>query len=160
MRVEASQAVADFAAAARGFCQWCEGQGGELTDVSAASWLARLYGLAVVLPSVTCDYENDLPDVPVDALARAQAQLSTFAGRYYRKVFDPDPELDDAPVMGDLGDDLLDVYLDIRQGLMLFESGETRDALWHWSFLHRIHWGRHCVGALQGLHGLTVSNLR
>ncbi|MBW8882156.1 MAG: DUF5063 domain-containing protein [Asticcacaulis sp.] len=159
MKYQEPQVVTDFAATARGFCLWCEGEGSQTTDVNAASWLSRLYGLALALPSVESDNADGLPEIPVDVLARAQANLSFFVGRYYRGVFDPDPTLDDQLVVGDLGDDMLDTYKDIRRGLMLFESGEVRNALWHWSFLHRIHWGRHCASALLALHGLTLSNL-
>ena len=151
-----SPAVVAFAETARGFCVWCE-SGGGLSDVQAATWLCRLYGQALALPPVAPENAEGLLDIPPDTLARAAANLSDFNGRYYRKVFDPDPTLDEPPVVGDLGDDLIDTYRDIRRGLLLFDRGETVDALWHWSFLHRIHWGRHCVGALQGLHGLSLS---
>lgn len=154
---EFSRSTADFAATARGFCSWCEAVGSEHTDSQAASWLSLLYGQALALPQVGCDNEDGLPDLPADALARAQTCLAAFAGRYYREVFDPDPVLDEEPVVGDIGDDLLDTYKDIRAGLVLFERGEVRDALWHWSFLQRIHWGRHAVGAMMALHCLTIS---
>jgi len=153
------QTVLDFAATARGFCQWCEGENSERSDANAVSWIAQLYGLAVVLPSVTSDNEDGLPDLPLDVLARARANLAVFNGRYYREVFDPAPELDDEPVVGDIGDDLLDIYKDVRRGLILFDDGDVLEALWQWSFLHSVHWGRHCAGALLALHGLTLSNL-
>ncbi|MCE4557500.1 DUF5063 domain-containing protein [Roseateles cellulosilyticus] len=86
-----------------------------------------------------------------------KANLSQFSGLYYREVFDPDPQLNDEVVIGDVADDLLDIYLDLRRGLLTFERGEDQKALWHWSFSHRIHWGRHCVGALMGLHGMVLS---
>ncbi|WP_373717511.1 DUF5063 domain-containing protein [Roseateles sp.] len=154
-----AQAVQDFAATARSFCLWCEGEDFERTDAHAASWLARLYGLGVVLPSVDSDNEDGLPDLPAEVLVRAQTNLAVFNGRHYREVFDPAPELDDQPVIGDIGDDLLDTYKDVRRGLMLFDGGEVAEALWQWSFLHRVRWGRHCAGALLALHGLTLSNL-
>jgi hypothetical protein len=154
-----SQELLDFVTTARGFCRWCEDEAAEHADIHAASWLARLYGLGVLLPSTDSDNEHDLPEVPAQLLERAHANLAVFNGRYYREVFDPSPELEDPPGIGDVGDDLLDTYKDIRRGLMLFDAGQVAEALWHWSFLHRIHWGRHCVGALHALHGLTISNL-
>jgi len=65
--------------------------------------------------------------------------------------------LTDESCMGDVGDDLLDVYHDVRGGLVAFDRGEVNDAAWHWSFLHRIHWGRHAVGGLFALHCMHVS---
>jgi Domain of unknown function (DUF5063) len=69
----------------------------------------------------------------------------------------PDPTLREEPVMSDVGDDLLDTYHDIRRGLLLFDAQQADEALWHWSFLHQIHWGRHAVGALFALHCLSIS---
>ena len=94
---------------------------------------------------------------PEAALAKARGNLACFNGWYYREFFDPDPTLEEEPVMGDVGDDLLDTYKDIKAGCLLFERGEATEALWHWSFLHRIHWGRHAVGALFALHCLSLS---
>lgn len=159
MTTEESQTVLDFAATARGFCRWCEEERVERADVYVASWLARLYGLGVVLPAVESDNADGLPDLPPDVLMRVQSNLAAFNGRHYREVFDPTPELDDQPVIGDIGDDLLDIYKDVRRGLTLFDNGDVAEALWQWSFLHRVHWGRHCAGALLALHGLTLSNL-
>ncbi|MNT90328.1 hypothetical protein D3C72_2312100 [compost metagenome] len=62
--------------------------------------------------------------------------------------------------MGDLGDDLMDAYQDIRAGLLLFDEGRARDALWHWSFMHRVHWGRHATSALHALHCMGISKAR
>lgn len=148
-------AAADFAEAARGYCRWCEGS--VLTDVEAAAWLCRLYASALGLPEVGPENEEGLPDLPAEGLARAEAALASFNGRYYREVFDPDPSLTEEAVVGDLGDDLLDIYKDVRRGLLVYERGDVTDALWHWSFLHRIHWGRHAAGALLALHCLSLS---
>lgn len=150
----------DFADTARGFCAWCEASVPEPTDSKAAYWLGRLYAQALLLAETEPENENGLPELSADALEKAVSNLASFSGRYYREVFDPDPLLDEAPVMGDIGDDLLDTYKDVRAGLVLFDRGEVHEALWHWSFLHRIHWGRHVVGALYALHCLSISRLR
>jgi hypothetical protein len=150
----------DFAEVARGFCAWCEASEPELTDSQAAYWLSRLYAQALLLPETESENEDGLPELPADAMEKAASNLAAFSGRYYREVFDPDPLLGDAPVMGDIGDDLLDTYRDIRAGLVLFDRGEVNEAIWQWSFLHRIHWGHHVAGALYALHCLSLSRLR
>jgi hypothetical protein len=81
-------------------------------------------------------------------MAKATEALRPFVGVYYREFFDPNPELTDESCIGDIGDDLIDVYKDIKAGLLVFDRGEPMDALWHWSFLHKAHWGRHATGAL------------
>jgi hypothetical protein len=146
-----------FVAAARGFCAWCEGSEGVLSNSDAAYWLGRLYAEATRLPEVAPETEEDLAEIPAAALAKAKANFVPFWGRYYRKCFDPAPESSEEPVIGDLADDLLDTYLDVRRGLALFEAGEENDALWHWSSSHRTHWGQHAAGALYALHCLSLS---
>ena len=153
-----SSPVTEFAELARGYCTWCEGQSlGSDPELQAARWLARLYAAALVLPQAEPENEDRLPDVPAAESARARSNLAPFLGWYYRKCFDPDPLQNEAPGMGDLGDDLLDIYKDIKEGLVLFDTGEANEALWHWSFLHKIHWGRHAVGGLFALHCMHVS---
>ncbi|MBW8844083.1 MAG: DUF5063 domain-containing protein [Burkholderiales bacterium] len=153
------QAAASFADLARGFCSWCEASEFNGSERSVASWLARLYAAALELPDVDPENSDCLPELPGAAAAAAAANLACFNGCYYRMIFDPDPVADDEAVIGDLGDDLLDVYKDLKAGLVLEDRGMRTDALWHWAFQHRIHWGRHAAAALFALHGLTISKL-
>jgi hypothetical protein len=156
--VNHSDADTAFAEIARGFCAWCESSTlGAQPERDASIWLARLHAAALVLPDVGCDNEDGLPNLPEGGLAQATANLAHFVGWYYREFFDPDPSLDDEAVMGDIGDDLLDIYSDVKAGLVLMDQGKRTEALWHWAFLHRIHWGRHAVGALFALHCLVIS---
>ena len=151
-------AVDDFANVARGFCSWCEGDADAAArDSSAASWLCKLYFTALKLPQREAENEEGLPEIPVESLAKAVASLSGFNGWYYREYFDPDPTLSDDAVMGDVGDDMQDIYKDIRRGLLVYDRGDPIDALWHWEFQFRIHWGRHAVGAIFALHCMSIS---
>ena len=147
-----------FAELARGFCSWCEGSSlGVEREVIASQWLAKLHAGALSLPEVGLEYSEEFPEIQAELLESVHRNLGCFRGMYYREYFDPDPTLTDESVMGEVGDDLSDIYTDIRRGLVLFERGELVEALWHWSFLHRIHWGRHAVGAMFALHCLVVS---
>lgn len=147
----------NFAEIAAGFCAWCEANAfSRQPERQAASWLARLHASALELPDVEPENEDGLPSLPTHALASAKRNLAYFVGMYYRVVFDPSPELTDEPVIGDVGDDLLDIYKDVKAGLTLHEEGQLQEAVWHWSFLHRIHWGRHAVGALSALYGISA----
>jgi hypothetical protein len=110
-----------------------------------------------MLPRVASENTEGIPALPDQALADAIANLAKFSGWYYRVVFDPDYTLNEEPVMGDIGDDLIDTYKDIRAGLMLYDRGDTKDALWFWSAMHRGHWGHHAVNAISALHCLAIS---
>jgi len=152
--------TSDFAGTARAYCSWCEATHTEHTDSQAAYWLSRLYSQALMLEKVSCENSDGLPDIPQKDLDAAKSNLAKFFGRYYRVVFNPDCLLDEEPVMGDIGDDLFDTYLDIRRGLVLFDKSESNHALWFWSLMHRDHWGHHAVSALSALHCLAIAQAR
>jgi hypothetical protein len=150
--------IIQFAETARSFCSWCEAADADRSDVMAAFWLSQLHSCALLLPETEIDSAAAAPDVPDELRALARVNLSRFDGRYYRVVFDPDPTLDDEePVMGDLGDDLRDIYKDVRRGLLRFDSGHVNDAVWEWRFNHIVHWGHHATSALYALHHLTIA---
>ena len=149
MNAPFSSEIEAFANHAKGFCAWCEGSSlGENGSVLSAIWLARLHASAPALPETEPEYEQDLPELPAEALHRAEQNLNRFDGMYYRTVFDTDPANTEEPVMGDVGDDLLDTYKDIKRGLLLYGAGRVAAALWFWSYMHRVHWSKHAVGAL------------
>jgi hypothetical protein len=147
-----------FADLARGFCAWCESESlGPKVERTAASWLARLYAAALALPPTGPENDGNAPELAGPDVAQARANLGRYRGYLYREVFDPDPMAVDEPSMGDLGDDLLDIYGDLKRGLLLFLDGQVAEALWHWQFNHRVHWGHHAAGALYALHCLVVA---
>lgn len=152
MQDDRPSSVETFREHAIGFCSWCEGESlGTNREVMAAVWLARLHAAALLLPEAEPENEEGLPELPAAQLTQAQRNLAPFAGWFYRTVFDPDPRNTEAPVMGDVGDDLLDTYKDVKAGCLLYDRAQHSDALWHWSLMHRIHWGKHAVGALAAL---------
>jgi hypothetical protein len=115
-----------FAEVARAFCAWCEGPSlGKEKEGAVAFWLAKLYVTTLELPKVESVNAEGLPNLPEAALATTRANLGYFNGCYYREFFDPDPALVEEPVMGDIGDDLLDIYKDIKAGCLLFDRGEA-----------------------------------
>ena len=145
--------LAAFHQLALAFCAWCESDAcNALAGRQAAQWLARLHAAALDLPETGPENDWGLPELPSTELAAAERNLRSLFGWYYRTVFDPEPTNTDEPVMGDVGDDLLDTYKDLKAGNQLVEQGRVADALWHWSFMHRIHWGKHAVGALAALY--------
>ena len=158
MSLNNDDTVGLFIEIAYGYCLWCESSSlGQNPEVSAALWLAKLYSSALTLPYVEdCGVYQPLNVEPA-LLERAKRNLAHFDGMYYQEYFDPDPGVDAASSLGDVGDDLFDTYQEIRSGLTLHENGQPTEAIWHWAFSHRIHWGRHAVGALFALHCLHIS---
>lgn len=70
-----------------------------------------------------------------------------------------DPYLNAAPIAASLTDDLLDIYSDLRAGLVLLRGGgitAEATATWHWRFSFQTHWGDHAIDALRALHRASL----
>ena len=80
-------------------------------------------------------------------------QLAEY--NYYWEIFDP-YQLSE-PIEGSLADDLSDLYLDLSEGLELWENGDAalrRSIVWEWRFRFEIHWGHHAIDAMRAIHAL------
>ena len=158
MNTTPSASPAEFAHLAGSFCTWCEsGALGEAPEQAISQWFAQLYASGLRLSEV--EPEDGAPATVAPDTSKGEAAISKFRGYYYREIFNPDPRLEEEACMGDIGDDLLDVYKDIRRGLELYGLGFPLAAEWEWAFNFRVHWGRHAAAALLALHGLVHSSL-
>lgn len=148
-------AVRAVAEATRDYCAWCEGN--RATDPrqllrEATRHVARLYAAALELPDVDFADHPDPPDFPK---AEWDAMFKSFGAlpfNYYWEVYDPAIEGKEESVVGDVADDLTDIYSDLSKGLWLFDRGHAMAAVWSWKFTFDRHWGRHAVSALRALH--------
>ncbi len=128
---------------------------GEDAIRTALSRLASLYAAGVELPDVDFEAIDDgidtgsLPQAARDALAE---RLKEFPMQYYWEVFHAIGPEADQPCLGDVVDDLLDVYGDVREGLVTLDAGHEPLAVWHWRTTLGFHWGRHATSAMKALH--------
>jgi hypothetical protein len=125
--------VRGFRQAAAHFCRLLESNptdaDGWIENVLAA--VAKLYAFGHALPE--CNVSDNKPDI--DELfgvnyeewkrvySFVQSILATQAG--YWAYFDPSepPDSEEAPMFGDLADDLADIYRDIKPGLRAWDAG-------------------------------------
>lgn len=151
--------VSEFADLARAFCAWCEAASpGDDLARQLACWLARLHGAALGLPATKGDECGDqYPDLPEEALQHVKAKFAPLQGWFYREHLDLNPWAAEEVGMGDIGDDALDTYQDVKRGLLLHDAGLPGHALWFWSYMHRMHWGRHAAGAVYAIHCLQMA---
>ncbi|MDR4222315.1 DUF5063 domain-containing protein [Priestia megaterium] len=108
--------------------------------------LLDLYLQALRLPEV----EPDNAEAPQFEIPLPKVDFDKY--EYYWEVFDP-YKLDE-PGCGSLSDDILDIYKDLKEGIILFEQDTTNEAIWHWKFHFQSHWGSHVVNALRALHSV------
>ena len=80
---------------------------------------------------------------------------------FYWCYFDPSEPLDaiEEPCISDLGDDLADIYRDIKPGLRAWETHNDEylpAIVFDWKEpLFSSHWGVHAVNAMRALHPIA-----
>ncbi len=149
--------VGDFVEVARTYCTWAEGPPASPEQEArvALGLLVRLYGLALELPELSGDQEAKCIDH--SEWQKMFRRFDVLPFNYYNRVFNPLPVSSEAPGVGDLADDLADIWRDLRPGLKLLDEGHVDAAVWAWRNSFSMHWGRHATGAIQALHGWLAS---
>jgi Domain of unknown function (DUF5063) len=68
-------------------------------------------------------------------------------------VFNP-ASADHEVVYRSLADDVVDIYSDLKEPLVLFDKSEITSemAIWEWHLSFTSHWGHHAIGALKAIH--------
>ena len=134
---------------------------------SCAACLADLYGAAVTLSllSVEIDSEELIEDaVSTDQAKAIDDQIGQKLGGdcLYWTVLDARVESGrvEGEGVGDLGDELADIYRDLKNGLIAFNRSLANEAIWHWQWGFRSHWGEHVVSALPSCTELFMPALR
>jgi hypothetical protein len=113
--------------------------------------LATLYLVVRRLPDVFEDSASE-GGVGHAEWREIYERLSEMFGqdRQYWTVFDP--TADEDPILGDLADDLGDIYRDLETGLRALDAGISPQAVvFDWRYGFRDHWGRHLTEALRAL---------
>ncbi|MGO4887312.1 DUF5063 domain-containing protein [Anaerobacillus sp. MEB173] len=111
--------------------------------------LSDLYTKALSLPEVepknsqVASFDIDLPRVNFKQYEK------------YWEVFEP-YHLEEL-ICTSLADDILDIYKDVKEGILLYEQNEHMEAIWHWKFHFEVHWGSHAVDAMRALHSANFS---
>jgi hypothetical protein len=157
-KVEIPAEVVAFEQLARRYCGWSEGEpeNPHIELSIAMRQVCAVYAAALAIPGA--DPDPTAPNQFVDkndcqAIYR-RFQLLPFQN--YGEVFDPTVVPPETPVVGDLADDLLDIYADLKAGLLYYDAGHIPTAVYEWRFSWAIHWGRHATSALKAMHGFAM----
>ncbi|MCQ6282332.1 DUF5063 domain-containing protein [Bacillus sp. EB600] len=112
--------------------------------------LLSLYSKALYLPKV--EPKNDeVPDFEISI-----PQISFGKYNQYWEVFNP--YYLEKPVVASLLDDTLDIYIDVKRGIILYENKEYLESIWEWKCNFEIHWGSHAVDAIRALHSVIFDD--
>ena len=151
--------VEEFAKVASDFCLWVEGgpKNAEEEHFVATKYIARLYleGLELPICEPTEDHEWS---VNKDEYKRIFKRFSSLPFQYYWEVYKPVTDEPEEPVAGDICDDITDIYVDIKNGLTIWDKGSKVDDVFHWKTTFGFHWGDHATSALRALHKYDFEN--
>jgi hypothetical protein len=158
----------EFADVARRYCAFIE----NCRDLSAgqlitrvAPLLAELYLQGLMLPEgPPADEEFNVDLVSTEAHAEIMHAIDDQLGHYYAywNIFNPlqEPAGDNSPYQWGIGDDLADIYRDMKNCLSIYDIGteaSRREAVWQWRLGLAMHWGRHLVDSLCAIHALLFT---
>ena len=149
--------AARFSEEARRFISWADGSASSerLSAPVALRRVLALYASALELPqpwSVGVTMQ-DAPAPPPDGHLRAvRERAAAIPLQHYGEIFSPLLMPPEPPVVGDLADDLVDIYRDVALGQSLYEAGRCDDAIWQWGSGFQTHWGQHAASAIRALH--------
>ena len=151
--------VKEFLETAERFCSLIENHS-DLSTYQFANQLSELlpllYRLGHLLPDVEpTTSDGTINTVPSNKHAAMREEIGAKFGKFdlYREVFDLYNHLDDDPVMMSIGDDISDIYSELKPGLSAYSLAPL-DAVWNWKFGFLNHWGRHLVSSLRAIQYL------
>ncbi len=153
-------AVQQFATLAREFRAWVlhGTDNGPDAARTALRHVTRLYTAALELPHGSVGDREDPEVSPVPSWNELhQALRQRLPLGFYGEVFNPLVVPIEEPVIGDVADDLADIFSDLEKGLLWFEAGHSSEAVWEWRFGLVHHWGDHATGAMRALHWWLVT---
>jgi hypothetical protein len=143
-----------FAAAARAFCLWAEAPAGEASrDIRRAlELLSELYAAALGIPPSSTEGDEPTSRIDETAWSRVQDRFAALPFQWYSEAADPLEVPAEETAVGDLAEDLAEIYEDVSEGLRLFDAGREGEAARTWGLFFSSHWGRHAASAIRAIH--------
>jgi len=151
--------VTNFVEVARRFCAWTEAQPASTeTEVKTAIEILASLSSAILMTS-SLGFGEDIEEERISdsEWKTVYKRFGSLPFNYYSAFFNPANVGKEDAVVGDLADDLADIYRDIKAGLWLYDQGHVKEALWEWRQSFQTHWGRHATGALYALHAWSAN---
>jgi Domain of unknown function (DUF5063) len=141
----------EFFEAANAFCLWAESAPSTPNEEArtALRLVSRLYSLAFQLPD---DFQQaETLAIPHEEWLVVYKRFGVLPFNYYNTVINV-LDLEKADFcMGDIADDLADIWHDIKPGLSLYQSGHRNAAAYVWHEYFIVHWGQHAADAILAL---------
>ena len=124
-----SLAIEAFLENARGFCSWVESEKHDVTTLRQLL-LALMQGVPYLVTQAGSGKEWEYPQRGHEGWQSDHKRFIPL--QYYRQVFSPCDLDEDAPVTGDVHDDLADIYSGLWHGLQALDRGDGVYAVRYW----------------------------
>jgi len=164
-RTQVTREAMRFVECARRYCALIgEHERTPIRDLLAALrvLLPDLHARGVALPDVESSDDpfrrNQQHDLRVWTKVRNGLYRRLGHRKHYRKVFDAYDREARGSTVGLLCVDFADIYVDLTEGLRLWDAGERADAIYLWCWSAKHHWGGHAVAAIGALHWLRENH--
>lgn len=112
--------------------------------------IMKLYLAALELPKIDGEeglWKEEYENIRVEVDSEIDRYFETF-----------DPYEADSFVGTTINDSLEGIYDDLSKGIVQYESGNIKNAVFEWRETHAWHWGNHAVSVLRALHQIRANN--
>jgi len=161
-----SRNVVEFTAVAVEFCKYAE-HAPELKGIEMLKILQRLLPLlylkASLLPELEPFFENGnekfVNEADWSRIYESFRQLLGTADEYL-DIFDEKFEVTDAPVPSSISENMADIYQDLKDFLLLYQTGTREvmnDAVWECRMNFENFWGQKLVNSMMAIHKFIYS---
>jgi hypothetical protein len=166
--------VVEFTAVATEFCRYAE-HAGEMKGEELLNIMQRLLPLlylkASFLPSLEPVFEDGNEKFVMEAdwfRIRSGFRSKLRSADDYLELPDDKTIESDGPVVASLSEDLADIYQDMKNFVLLYQTGTNEvmnDAVWECRINFENYWGYKLVNALKAIHrfiysGSEITDLR
>jgi hypothetical protein len=161
-----SRNVVEFVAVANEFCKYCE-RASELKGDELLKILQRILPLMYLKASLLPQLESYFEDgnekfVTESDWVKVHSTLREKFGTAddFMEVFDDRMNDSEGPVISSISENLADMYQDIKDFLLLYQTGTTEvmnDAVWECRLNFETFWGQKLVNSMRAIHKFIYS---
>lgn len=162
-----SKNVIEFVTVANEFCMFVENNA-KYTRLQFIEKAQKLFPLLYLKTSVLPFIDDQDVDTPEKYVSEVDynflmQKISEKLGQFdsYQEVFDEGMQFSETAIDASLGENICDIYQDLKDFLLSFRIGTTEimnDALWECQNNFKTYWGQKLVNGLRALHALMYGD--
>ena len=153
-----------FLKSCRNFCELLENKNDSDGLLKLQKTLLDLYTNGLNFQTIDLEshktFKEKLDDKKLEIVKNWISEL-LGENQYYWTIFDPTENVfgNESLVLGDLLDDIMDIYKDIKCQLMIFDLNtdeSIKNAVWAMKFYFGHHWSNHAIDAIDAIDAILA----